>query len=392
MAVAYFDCFAGAGGDMIVAALIDAGADAVALADALGKLDLPGFDVRCETVHRHGLAGVKFNVDATEKDPPHRHLKHILEIIDGAALAPRAADRAKSIFRRLARAEADVHGTDVQKVHFHEVGAADSIVDVVGACVALELLDVDRVACSPIALGSGTITCEHGVLPAPAPATARLVARAEVFSPGIEGEATTPTGAAVLTTLAETYGPMPAMALSAVGCGAGTRDSGPRPNLLRVFIGSPGKGTADDVVELSANIDDSSGEVIGAAIEALLAAGCLDAWACPIVMKKSRPAWTLQVLCAPGDVAAAERILFTETTTFGVRRRLCRRSTLQRRSDTVETPFGPIRVKVGLLDGRAVTASPEFADCQAAAETHHVAVREVYAQAARTWNDKGAGP
>jgi len=389
MAVAYFDCFAGAGGDMIVAALLDAGADPVALGDALSGLDLPGFDIRCETVHRQGLAGMKFHVEIAEQDQPHRHLEQILDIIDRAGFSRRVTDRAKGIFTRLARAEAEVHGTDVREVHFHEVGAVDSIVDVVGACVALELLDVDRVLCSPIALGSGTVTCEHGVLPVPTPATARLVARAEVFSPGIDGEATTPTAAAVLTTLAESYGPMPAMALSAVGCGAGSRDSGPLPNLLRVFIGAAGEGTADDVVELSANIDDCSGELIGATIEALLGAGCLDAWAAPIVMKKSRPAWTLQVLCAPGDVGAAERIIFTETTTFGVRRRSCRRSKLERRSDTVETPFGPIRVKVGLLDGRPVTASPEFADCRLAAETHHVAVREVYAEACRAWRDKG---
>ena len=390
MAVAYFDCFAGAGGDMIVAALIDAGADPVALGDALAGLDLPGFDVRCETVHRQGLAGVKFHVDIAEQDQPHRHLDQILDIIDRAGLPRRAADRAKGIFTRLARAEAEVHGTGVQEVHFHEVGAVDSIVDVVGACVAMELLDIDRVLCSPIALGSGTVTCEHGVLPVPTPATARLVARAEVFSPGIDGEATTPTAAAVLTTLAESYGPMPAMALSAVGCGAGSRETGPLPNLLRVFVGAAGEGTVDDVVELSANIDDCSGELIGATIEALLAAGCLDAWASPIVMKKSRPAWTLQVLCAPGDVAGAERIIFTETTTFGVRRGSCRRSKLQRRSETVETPFGPIRVKVGLLDGRSVTVSPEFADCRLAAETHHVAAREVYAEARRAWHDKGA--
>ena len=374
---------------MIVAALLDAGADPAALGDWLAKLDLPGFAVNCETVHRQGLAGVKFHVDVTDGDHPHRHLEHILGIIDGGGLPPRAADRARRIFERLARAEGGVHGTDVKDVHFHEVGAVDSIVDVVGACVCLELLGADRILCSPIALGSGTVTCEHGTLPVPAPATARLVAEAQVFSPGIVGEATTPTAAAILTTLAESYGPMPAMTLSAVGCGAGSRDSGPLPNLLRVFIGTCGDGTVDDVVELSANIDDCSGELLGAAIEALLGAGCLDAWAAPIVMKKSRPAWTLNALCVPGDVAAAERIIFTETTTFGIRRRTSRRSKLARRCETVETPFGPIRVKIGLLDGRAVTASPEFADCRLAAQTHHVAIREVSAEALRACRNAG---
>lgn len=390
MALAYFDCFAGAGGDMIVAALIDAGAETAALQVALSGLDLPGFSVRHEVVHRMGLAGVKFHVEVAGDDQPHRGLDTILALIDAASLPARAAERARRIFTRLARAEADVHGVDPGQVHFHEVGAVDSIVDVVGACVALDLLDVDRVLCSPIALGSGTVTCAHGTLPVPAPATARLMAGAEVFSCGVDGEATTPTAAAVLTTLAESYGPIPAMTVSAVGCGAGSRDSGPLPNLLRVFIGEAGEGALDEAVELSANIDDCSGELIGAALESLLAAGCLDAWAAPIVMKKSRPAWTLRALCVPGDVAAAERIIFSQTTTFGIRRSRCRRSKLVRQFETVETPFGPIRIKVGLLEGKAVTASPEFDDCQRAAQSHHASVKEVHLQAMQAYRDKGA--
>jgi len=390
MTVAYFDCFAGAGGDMIVGALLDAGADPAALAGELSKLNLPGFSVRHETVQRSGIAGVKFHVDVTEEDHPHRHLGPILAMIDQAGLPPRAADRATRIFNRLAQAEAAVHGIDVEKVHFHEVGAVDSIVDVVGACVAMELLGVDRVLCSPIALGSGTITCAHGVLPAPAPATANLVAGAKVFSCGVVGEATTPTAAAILTTLSESYAPIPAMSVSAIGWGAGTRDGGPLPNLLRVFIGTDGKGPVDDAIELSANIDDCSGEIIGATIEALLAAGCLDAWATPIVMKKSRPAWMLSALCAPGDVGAAQRIIFTETTTFGVRSRPCRRSKLVRQFETVETPTGPIRIKVGLLDGKPVTASPEFDDCRHAARTHHLPLKDVYAQAVEAYRNEEA--
>ncbi len=388
MTLAYVDCFAGAGGDMIVGALLDAGADPAAVADALAQLDLPGFSVRHEIVQRGGMAGVKFHVDVTGEDHPHRHLESILALIDGAGLPERAADRARRIFTRLARAEADVHGIDVQEVHFHEVGAVDSIVDIVAACVALELLGVDRVLCSPIALGSGTVTCAHGTLPVPTPATAKLVAGVEVFSCGVDGEATTPTAAAVLTTLAESYGPMPAMSVSAVGCGAGTRDAGPLPNLLRVFVGSAGEGAVDDAVELSANIDDCSGEIIGATIQALLAAGCLDAWATPIVMKKSRPAWMLGALCAPGDVAAAQRIIFSETTTFGIRSRPCRRTKLVREMATVETACGPIRIKVGLLDGQVVTASPEFDDCKTAAQTHHLPVKDVYTQALRAWADR----
>jgi uncharacterized protein (TIGR00299 family) protein len=262
----------------------------------------------------------------------------------------------------------------------------DSIVDVVAACIALELLGVDRVLCSAIPLGSGTVKTEHGVLPIPAPATAELLKGAKTFDNGVVGEATTPTAAAVLTTLAESFGPPPTMTVSAVGYGAGTRDGGPLPNLLRVLIGEAhDMGSVDSVVELSANIDDCTGEVIGAAIQKLLAAGCLDAWATPIYMKKSRPAWLLSVLCMPSDAQAAEEILFTETTTFGVRRRTCERTKLQRHPATVETPYGPIRVKVGLLNGRTLSASPEFADCAAAAESHHVPVREVLLAAQAEW-------
>ena len=316
------------------------------------------------------------------RDHLHRHLGDIIEIIDAAGLAPRAAKRAKSIFTRLAQAEAKVHGVAVDQVHFHEVGAVDSIIDVVGACVAMEIIGIDSVVCSPIAVGSGTIRCEHGTMPVPAPATAELLVGAETCGGHLPGEATTPTGAAVLTTLAERYGPMPAMSISAVGCGAGTRDGGPLPNLLRVFLGEPDDhGAADTVIELSANIDDCTGEVIGATIARLLSAGALDAWASPIVMKKSRPAWMLSVLCAPADADEAEQILFAETTTFGVRRAPRARTKLLRRHETVETPYGPIRIKVGLSSGQAVAAAPEFDDCLSAAESHRVPVREVLAAA-----------
>ena len=382
MTTAYFDCFAGAGGDMIVAALLDAGADLAALAVEIDKLGLAGVHLTAEKVRRSGLTGLHFQVHAPTEGHAHRGLNDILEIIDAAGLAPRAADRARRIFTRLGEAEAKVHRIAIDKVHFHEVGAIDSIVDIVAACVAMELLDVEQVLCSPIAVGGGTIVCAHGRLPAPAPATAELLVGAEIRQTDIQGEATTPTAAAILTTLAESCGPLPAMAVSAVGWGAGTREAGPLPNLLRVFIGQDDpEGQADSVVELSANLDDCTGETIGAAIGRLLAAGCLDAWATPIVMKKSRPAWMLSVLCSPADAGEAERILFSETTTFGVRRRPCRRSKLLRSYQTVETPYGPVRVKIGRLDGQTMTASPEFEDCRQAAETHHVSVKEVLAAA-----------
>ena len=381
MKLAYFDCFAGAAGDMTVGALLDAGADADALRTGLARL-AGNIDVRFETVQRGGIAGTMFRVEQSG-DPPHRGLADILAMIDGANLPDRVAEQAKAIFTRLGQAEAKIHQVDLDHIHFHEVGAVDSIADIVGACLALDSLGVDRIVCSAIPVGSGTVMCEHGQIPLPAPATAALLAGVPTKPGPNQGEATTPTAAAILTTLAEVGGPMPAMTVDAIGYGAGTREGDAVPNLLRVFLGEASEdGSADTVVELSANIDDCTGEIIGAAIDKLLAAGCVDAWAAPIVMKKSRPAWMLSALCTEADVAAVEEIFFRETTTFGVRRRHCARRKLNRRHETVETPYGPVRVKLGVLDGRIVTASPEFADCAAAADAHHVPVREVLAAAA----------
>jgi uncharacterized protein (TIGR00299 family) protein len=385
MKLAYFDCFAGAGGDMIVAALLDAGADLDALKAHLARLGIGQYDLRVERVRRGGLAGLRFCVDAPAKQPQ-RNLPDILACIDHADLPPRAADRAKAIFTRLAEAEAKAHRIDVGQVHFHEVGAVDSIMDIVGAAVAMELLGVDAVRCSPIPAGSGTITCSHGVMPVPAPATAELLRGVPLGSAEIAGEATTPTAAAILTTLAKSYGPLPPMLISAVGCGAGTRDEGPLPNLLRVFLGQAAEdGDADAVVELAANLDDCTGEVLGATIESLLAAGALDAWATPAVMKKSRPAWVLSVLCGPADVGTMEDILFSQTTTFGVRRRTWLRSKLLRRHETVQTPYGAVRVKVGRRGQKDVTVSAEFDDCLAAAKAHGAPVRDVMAAAVEAY-------
>jgi len=394
MKLAYFDCFAGAGGDMIVGALLDAGADLEGLRAALETLDLAGWSVSAEQVRRGGMAGTKFHVIAEEDAPPHRHLADVKRIIDSGDLPGEAAAKARAIFDRLAAAEARVHGIGVEEVHFHEVGAVDSIIDVAAAAIALELLDVAEVRCSPIPTGSGTVTTAHGPLPVPAPATAELLTGAAVVgveADGPTGELTTPTAAAVLTTLAAGYGPAPPMRLEAVGCGAGSRETGHLPNLLRVLIGTPDDaGDVDTVVELSANLDDCTPEVIGWAIERLLSAGCLDAWAAPATTKKSRPGWVLSALCAPAAVARAEEALFAETTTLGVRRRTCRRRKLARRHVTVETRYGAVRVKVAGRGGRDLTAAPEFADAAAAAEAHGVAVREVMAAAMAAWRGRQA--
>ncbi len=385
MSLCYFDCFAGAAGDMIVAALVDAGADPGALIKHIQRLDLGHFTARFEQESRRGIMARRFYVDAPD-DQPHRHLSDILEIISRADLPPRVTRRATRAFEHLGRAEAQVHGIPLEKVHFHEVGAVDSIVDIVAAAVALELLGIDEVFCSPIPVGSGTVECDHGTLPVPAPATALLLKDASIYAGPVPGEAVTPTAAALLTTLAETQGPAPKMTLATVGYGAGSREGGDVPNVLRVLVGQGDDvGTVDGLVELAANIDDATGEILGATLEKLLTAGCLDAWAQPAVAKKSRPAWVLTALCGQADVAAMERLIFTETTTFGIRRRPCTRSKLARQFETVETPFGPVRMKLGTLGEQIVTASPEFVDCRAAAEAHGVAVRTVMDAARKAW-------
>lgn len=435
MTIAYFDCFAGASGDMLVGALLDAGADFQALQGELAKLGLDGYSLSVRNVRRQGLSGSKFTVDVAsghqdnapwidaaephghephhasghahphkhkhkhehshEHEHPHKHtdepcehahvhrrLPDIRRLIEQAGLTPRAAQRSLAVFERLAAAEAAVHGIAMEEVHFHEVGAVDSILDIVGACVALELLGIDRVLCSPIPTGSGTIRCHHGQMPVPAPATARLLVGARTFDNGLTGECTTPTAAALLTALTEGYGPLPAMEVTAVGWGAGTRDSEKMPNLLRVFVGrGDPAGQADSVVELSANLDDCTGEILGATIEMLLSAGCLDAWASPTVMKKSRPGWILSALCIPADVPRVEEILFRETPTLGIRRCGAQRTKLAREFKTVETPYGPVRIKLGLRDGAVLTAKPEFSDCQSAAQAHHTSISDVLAAA-----------
>jgi len=374
---------------MIVGSLLDAGCDFAALQAELAKLALPSCSLRTEKVHRAGLAGTRFIVGFDPAGQPRRHLSDILCLIERAGLSARSSEMAKRIFTRLASAEAKVHRIGVEEVHFHEVGAVDSILDIVAACVAIVLLGIETVQCSPIPLGSGMVKCDHGMMPVPAPATAELLSGVPIAATDIQGEATTPTAAAILTTLSESFGAIPAMLIGAVGYGAGSRDSADIPNLLRVLIGqADDTGNADSVVELSANIDDCTGEILGATIGRLLSAGCLDAWATPAVMKKSRPAWVLSALCHPGDVQAVERIIFSETTTFGIRRTTCRRSKLIRSHETVETRYGPIRVKVGRTTQGDVTASPEFEDCQAAATTHHVPVREVLATAQENYRHR----
>ena len=387
MSIAYFDCFSGAGGDMIVAALIDAGADVEALRTGLSSLKVGGYQLSIERVTRQGIAATRFHVELEPAaHQPHRHLRHILDILKASDLPEGVQSKACRIFERLAEAEAAVHGTTVETVHFHEVGAVDAIVDVVGAVLALDLLRADRVICSPIPTGSGTVTCDHGVLPIPAPATARLLQGVPIAACNEVGELTTPTAAAVLTTLASGFGPIPEMTLTAVGYGAGAREGGGRPNVLRVLLGQAAgdQSDVDQIVMLETNLDDASPEMIGYCTERLFNEGALDVYAVPIQMKKGRPGVVLTVLCGVTKASAMERVLFVETTTFGVRRRTVERTKLRRRLETVTTRFGDIRMKIGEREG-VVTASPEYEDCKAAAVKHGVALREVIAAANAAW-------
>lgn len=395
MTLAYFDCFSGAAGDMIVASLIHAGADPSELTKRLTGLGVSGYEVSANPIQKQGFDAIKFDVTLTDQqNQQHRHLRHIREILDAADLPQPVRGRALAIFTRLAEAEAKVHGTTIEKVHFHEVGAIDAIVDVVGACLALDMLGVTRVACSPIPTGSGTVKCDHGIMPVPAPATAELLKRVPLAQTQETGELTTPTGAAILSALAESFGPPPAMTIERIGYGAGTRDGKTRPNVLRVLLGAPQsaaaalEGTTQDVVTLlETNLDDATPEQIAHAIDALLTAGVLDAYAQPIQMKKGRPAVLLAALCEPARTAEFERIIFRETPTLGIRRRDCPRTVLPRRIETVETPLGPVKMKVREIGGEEF-ASPEYDDCHEIAIAKGSPLHEVMTAANIAWHNR----
>lgn len=397
MRMAYFDCFSGVAGDMTLAALLDAGLPIAVLHDTLARLRLPGVSLRSQQVKRHGIAATHVRVEIDASQPKkHRHLHHIVQIIDAADLPAPVAENAKAVFRRLAEAEAQVHQSTIEKVHFHEVGAADAIVDIVGACAGLHALGVERVACSPVPTGNGVVTCEHGVMPVPAPATALLLRGLPLARCDEMGELTTPTGAALVATLAREFGPLPAMKLAAVGVGAGTREGTTRANILRILIGETDANGApadagtpalerETVVVLEAQVDDSTPQALAYACERLLAGGALDAWIVPIVMKKGRPGHLVGVLAPPGAAAALEALLLEQTSTFGVRQYFAQRGKLARCHETVETAFGAIRVKIGRRGAAVLHAWPEYDDCAAAAERHGAALPAVQQAALRAW-------
>jgi hypothetical protein len=392
MKIAHFDCFSGASGDMILGALVAAGADEAALRHELSKLSIGDYALDIRPIRKQGFAAVKVNVTASGA-PGHRHLHDILAILSHSGLSQRVKDRAESIFTKLALAEAAVHGTTTGRVHFHEVGAVDALVDVAGAAIGIELLGVERITCSSIPVGTGTVTCEHGVLPVPAPGTVELLKGVPLMACDEPGELTTPTGAAILTTLAESFGPMPSMMIESCGYGAGSREGVSRPNVLRLIVGCSADGHAecDQVTILETNLDDTTGEEIGCATEALFAAGALDVFTTPIFMKKNRPGVLLSIIAPSEKSGACAEVLFAQTRTFGVRQHECRRTKLRRQSRTVSTRFGEIRMKIGSRDGGTTIASPEYDDCAAAARQHGVPLREVMFEAQRVWRQSQGG-
>jgi pyridinium-3,5-bisthiocarboxylic acid mononucleotide nickel chelatase len=431
MRIAYLDCFSGISGDMFLGALVDAGVAPKLLEGAVASLNI-GARLEISRVERGGISAAKVDVYAHgEKDSPrkvrserghehaHEHahgrkhapqirdqhgrrLNEIRGIIEQAAISPGAKTKAIRIFEALGEAEAEIHNTSVEQVHFHEVGAVDALADIVCAAVGAESLAVDEWVCSPLNVGGGSVKCAHGTLPVPAPATLRLLRDAPVYSSGPQVELVTPTGAAIVKTLSSRFAPFPAMKIEKAGYGAGTREFPEHPNLLRITLGQSlpddanrRSGTSNDnivsdkindkindkIMVLEANLDDLSPQVLAYAMERLLAEGALDAFSVPVQMKKNRPGALLTVLAKIEDANRLTKLIFAETTTLGVRRREQQRQTLSRRSESVDTQWGPVRIKIANMNGSISNYAPEYEDCRTLAEAQHVPLRTVMQEA-----------
>jgi len=398
--ILYLDPFSGIAGDMLLGALLDLGLDSARLQQELDKLKLAGCQVGAQRVARGAISAIKVDLEgehehgqqhahAHERGQEHAHRSwaDIRALIESSDLGNSVKSRSIRVFTKLAEAEGRIHNRPPEQVLFHEVGALDSIVDIVGACAGLELLGIDQIRCGPLALGSGTVKCAHGLLPVPAPATAELLRGLPVRATRVEEELTTPTGAALVAALSSSFGPMPDMTIEKIGYGAGSRERQAVPNVLRVFLGTlsePGADTdssetTDTILEIRSNLDDVSPEVLGHLAEKFLAMGMgvLDVFFTPITMKKARPATMLTVLAEPHQLEAVAAALFRECGTFGLRYQTQRRLKLARRTVTVSTEFGEVRVKIGAWQGQVVGVHPEFEDCRARAEEKGVPLRAV---------------
>jgi uncharacterized protein (TIGR00299 family) protein len=382
MRTLYFDCFAGASGDMILGALIAAGAEPDVFTQQLSLLGVTGYKIDFETVDRSGISATYARVQ-TSHEHAHRHLSDILKIIYDSRLSDNVKDCAAKIFSRLAEAEARVHHEPVEQVHFHEVGALDAIIDVVGAAIGFELLKIDRFVSSSLHVGSGTVEMDHGRYPVPPPAVAELLKGVPFYSTDILGELVTPTGAAIITTVCADYGPIPQMKLEQTGYGAGTREYENFPNALRILIGeeASGRASAEAADErlwmIETNMDDISPQILGHVMERAFDLGALDCYFTSVQMKKNRPGVLLSILCRDEQRATLSELLFSETTTLGIRAYEVERRALERRIVTVETQYGPIDVKVAQLNGHVVKEMPEYEQCRRAARAASVPLRVV---------------
>lgn len=382
MKIGYFDCIAGASGDMILGAMLDAGLDEGELRASLAALDLSGYEVHIRRVSKKGIAAVKVDVQVLE-DVPHRRLAELLSLLHGSGLEKPVREKSEAILRRLAEVEAQIHGTTAEEVHLHELGAVDTLVDIVGTLAGLEKLGIEAVYASPLPLGRGFVESAHGPLPLPAPATLRLLEGVPIYGSELDAELVTPTGAALLVSQAKAFGPIPAMRLTAVGYGAGGRDL-PIPNVMRLLVGEADPKVSPDIenlVMLESNIDDLNPEVYDYVFSRLFESGALDVFLTPVHMKKNRPGVLLTVLAEPGEAADLSAIIFAETTTLGIRQQRVERMALERETKTIETALGPVRIKVARWGEGQVKFAPEYEDCRALAERHKVPLLEVYRMA-----------
>jgi uncharacterized protein (TIGR00299 family) protein len=388
MRTAYFDCFSGISGNMILGALIDLGLDVEELKEELGKLPLQGYQIEAKRIKKHEISAVYVDV-VIQEDSGERTLKDILALIDHSTLTEDVQRLSKQIFTRLGEAEAKIHNQELSAVHFHEIGGVDTLVDVVGAVLGLKMLGLEQVICSPLNVGKGLVRTAHGMLPIPAPATVELLKEVPVYTGEVEGELTTPTGAAIITTVATDFCDMPFLTIGKVGYGAGKMDL-EVPNLLRVLIGEvseyPGDYATEYVTVIETNIDDMNPQFYDHIMERLLSAGALDVFLTPVQMKKNRPGILMSIITPRERVEKLLNILFEESTTLGVRIAETRRLSLPRSLHSVRTRFGDIRVKVARKGDTVVNIAPEYEDCKNAAASHDVTISQVYAEVQRAWN------
>ena len=383
--IAYLDCSSGISGDMLLAALLDAGLERDLLLNELRKLPLAGYEFRCARVLRGSLTGTQVEIDVPQPQPE-RHLGEIRQLLEGSALTEAVRTQALKMFERLAEVEGKLHGKPAAEIHFHEVGAVDAILDIVGACVGLELLEIDELSCSPLNVGGGQVETAHGTLPVPAPATAELLKGAPIYSSGVEGELVTPTGAVIVATLASSFGPMPPIKVARIGYGAGSRDYSGHPNIARLFVGERAEvsdseprvtNPANVVTVIEANVDDMSPQLYGYLVERALDACALDITCSSFQMKKNRPRLEISVLCVPERAEGLAQLLFEETTTIGLRIHEAGRLVLDREVVKVETPYGTVRVKIAKRAGKVINVAPEYEDCQRLAVEKSVPLKDV---------------